>query len=141
VLKLKLDPHFASRALGAIKSLPALLLRMPRGLDKATAGVFAGWCAVVLVGAVLMSHVAHENRDAVAAPAMAAAAAPKAPVVAAAPKLQTLAVEDPAPAPAVAPKSTQRVDMTPTASIAADASAKPKHKPHKKKAKDLDSHP
>ncbi len=46
----------------------------------------------------------------------------------------------PAPA-AAATKTTQRVDMTPTAAIPAEPAAKPKHKPHKKKPKDLDSPP
>ena len=40
---------------------------------------------------------------------------------------------------APAAKTTQRVDMAPTAAIAPDPAPKPKHKPHKTKSKDIDN--
>src|SRR3954453_2638267 len=143
VLKFKLNPEFRGRAARAIKWLPALAARLPARMrvapGKAIVGAFAGWGAVILAGGVLMAHVSQDNCCVVSAPAVAVVEPPKATVAVAAPKTEAVPVAEPVAAPAPAPvaaKTTQRVDMTPTASIA-EPPAKPKHKPHKKKPKDL----
>lgn len=112
------------------------------GARQAVVGGIAGWGVALIAGAVLMTNVSHQKCCGVSAPPAVASAAVVKAAEPMAPKTETasvVATPIAPPAPVVA-KSTQRVDMTPTASIAVDPAGKPKHKPHKKKPKDLDNH-
>ena len=147
-IKFQVDSEFASRAHGSLRSLPTVVAGLPSrlagSLGNTLVGGFAGWGAAVLFGALLMSHAARDAYPGAHSAPVAAVKAPKADAVAATPKVEAtaLAVETapaPAPEPKIVAKTTTRVDMTPTGAIAEESAAKPKHKPHKKKAKPLDS--
>jgi hypothetical protein len=139
VLHLKLAQGFDTSALRKwrllVPAAESLRLRVFKGANTAVIGAVAGWGAVVVLGAALLTGAWHEAAPAAPAPAVASVSAPAgpAPVVALAKP-----VAAPAPIPTPAPtKVTQRIDMSPTASIA--ETPKPHHKPHKKKTKDLDN--
>ena len=133
----QLGPEFRA---GAARFAQPLTQRFSQGFlagaRSVVIGGVAGWAAVVLAGAVLMANVSHETPAPVAASAAAPTPAP--PPVAKSEAPPAVAAE-PAPPPAPT-KTTQRVDMTPTAAIPAEPLAKPRRKPHRKKPKDLDSH-
>ena len=143
-----MTPDFKARAANLLEPLGPVAEKVSAGIAKkfgnAVAGAIVAWGAVVMVGGVLMAHASREDCCAVDPPAATAATeAPKPAPVLTIPKPAAAAPiaaapEAPAPSP-VAIKTTQRVDMSPTAAIPADPPAKPKHKPHKKKPKDLDS--
>ncbi len=128
-----------------VPAAESLRLRAFRGASTAVVGAVAGWGAVLVLGAALMTGARHEATPAAPAPALAVAlvSAPAAPArVALAPAPIAAATKPaaaaPAPIPAPAPtKVTQRVDMSPTAAI--PETPKPHHKPRQKKAKDLDN--
>jgi len=141
VFHFQLGPEFKAGAARLAQPLAPFAQRISQrfftGARSVILGGVAGWAAVVIAGAVLMANAGH---DGVASPppAPAVAAAPAAPAPPAA-KVETTEVPaQPAGSPIVA-KSTQRVDMTPTAAIPAEPVHKLKHKAHKKKAKDIDN--
>ncbi len=151
-IKFQVDSEFTSRAHGSLRSLPTVVAGLPSrlagSLGNTLVGGFAGWGAAVLFGALLMSHAARDAYPGGHSAPVAAIEAPKADAVAPTPKVESAALAAeaapaPAPAAAAAPKvvakTTARVDMTPTGAIAEESAAKPKHKPHKKKPKALDS--
>ncbi|MDE3176886.1 MAG: hypothetical protein KGM15_12365 [Pseudomonadota bacterium] len=149
-IKFQVDSGFESRAFGALRSLPTVVAGLPSRFSGAfghtVIGGFAGWGAAVLAGALLMTQAARETYPGAHSAPVAAVEAPQAAAVAATPKVESAALAAaaapspaPAPAPKVVAKTTARVDMTPTGAIAQEPAAKPKHKPHKKKAKALDN--
>ncbi len=141
MFKLQLPPDFKDRAAAWI-ALPSRI-GLP-ALRNARVAPVAGWASVILVGAVMMAHAARENCCAAPSPApVVAVEAPKpeAPQAVATPSADLAALAaapEPAPPPAKS-KSTERIDMTPTGAIGDPP--KPRHKPHKKKPKDLDKNP
>ena len=133
----QLGPEFKT---GAERLVRPMANRISQVILAATRNVIvggvAGWGAVVIVGGVLMANASHDGCCKVdsppAAPAVAALSAPE--PAAAKPEAAAVAAQPAKPAaPPVAQKSTQRIDMTPTAAIPLDPAPKPKHKPHKKK--------
>ena len=149
VLHLKLTQDFETGVIRQWRLLaPAaesLRLRVFKSTGTAAVGAVAGWGAVVVLGAALMTGARHEAIPTGPAPAVAVAAVPTivaAPVPAPAAPAPVAALAKPPAPPAATPtpaptKVTQRIDMAPTASIADTPT--PHHKPHKKKTKDLDT--
>lgn len=138
MLYVNITPEFRAGALRKLRDLtPAaanMRLKLFKGASPAAIGAVAGWGAVVAIGAMLVSSASHDHAPNApeALPPMTAFASPPAPVVAQAVK-ETAAAPSPAPSPSPT-KTSQRVDMTPTASI--PETPKPHHKPHKKKLLD-----
>jgi hypothetical protein len=115
--------------------------RVRAGARNVAIGGVAGWGLVVVAGAVLMTNATQDKTFVASAPSAAATDMETKPIEPPAPKAEAAPAIVAASAPApVAAKSTQRIDMTPTAAIPADPIPKPKHKAHKKKPKDLDNH-
>jgi len=155
VVKFRIAQIFRRRAAGVIqpclRGADSTAIGGVSGSGNTRFGAYAALGAIGLGGAMLMANIARNRCDVpvatsqVAAPAMASgeprtADAAKAAGVA---KADPAPVADaPAPPPAVATeKSTDRVDNSPTGSIAEDAPAKPKHKARVRKHKKLDSNP
>ena len=135
----------AQTALPALRRAGALAAPVARHRHF---GAYASLAAIVLGAAMMMANMAREHRavPAVAARVVApvavkAAAVKAAPIKAAAakPRLDPIAaIASPSPAlPKLAEKIMQRIDTTPTASIAKEEPAKPKRAPprhaHKRK--------
>ena len=136
----QLGQEFRTDARRRVRQFSPMANRISQGLLAGARNVIiggvAGWGVVVIAGAVMMANASHDDcckGDPAPAPAAVAvvsgpepaAAKPETAPVAAAPA-------KPAPPPA-ATKTTQRIDMTPTAAIPLDPAGKPKPKSHKKK--------
>jgi len=156
VFNFRLSQQFKKRAAGMIAPFPRGVVPTSAAIDpsfdNSRFGAYAAVGAIVLGGVMLMANIAH-NRSAVAL-----AASPTAPTANAsdpsdgAVAVKSLAAPQPVAAPiAVAPatpvatpvaaaeKSAVRVDTSTTGAIASAPLAHPKHKPHRKKTKDIDS--
>ena len=144
MLPINLPQHLRTGAQGAMLALTRVrAIAAPRANDPRF-GAYASLVAIALGAAMMVANMARES---CAVPVAAAElVAPRlAKVAHAAPK------SDPKPEPKAvaasssptllraAEKMTLRIDTTPTASIPEKPPVKPKHKPHVKKAKKLDS--
>jgi len=136
VFQFQLGPEFKASAARLAQPLAPFVQnishRVSAGARHILIGGVAGWAAVVIAGAVLMAHAA-PDRVASPAPVSAAADVAVAPPAAKVEPTQVAVQPEKPAAPPVAEKSTQRVDMTPTASIPPEPLHKPRHKLHKKK--------
>jgi hypothetical protein len=126
VFHFQFGPQFKAAAARLAAPLRPLADKIPRSV--------AGWGAVIVAGAVLMANASHDSVAAPPAPVAVAAPAPAAAKVE--PTQVAVEPEKPAPPPVVA-KTTQRVDMTPTAAIPAEPAHKARHRAHRKKAVDI----
>ncbi len=135
----------------AVAALPALRRAGAVAAPVARHPHFGGYAllaAIGLGGALMTANMAREHRAAAAAPIAAARLVAPAPVMAAVPAhaLQPdpiAAIAAPSPAlPKTTEKLAQRIDTTPTASIAKPAPETPKRRrrhPHKHKSKSADA--
>jgi hypothetical protein len=153
VFSFRLSQEFKKRAAGMVPPFPRGVVpssaSINPALDNGRFGAYAAVGAIALGGVMLMGNIAH-NRSAVpVAEATAASTAnatdPTNGAVAvkllAAPQPDAIAVAPamPVATPVAAEKSAVRVDTSTTGAIASPPLAHPKHKPHRRKTKDVDS--
>ncbi len=152
----RLSQEFKKRAAGMIAPFPRGAVptsaAIDPGLDNSRFGAYAAIGAIALGGVMLMANIAH-NRSAVpVAEAPAASTANASDPTNGAVAIKSLAAPQPVATPiAVAPatpvaspvataeKSAVRIDTSTTGAIASPTLTHPKHKPHRKKTKDVDS--